>query len=91
MIRSISLRGILRPEREIGLFVATGGFTSSARREAEGASHIRLVDFDELIDLWIQHDATLPQPARAQLNLAPVFFLDMPRHRARNEVGEEAA
>jgi uncharacterized protein YdaU (DUF1376 family) len=81
-----ALRGILRPEREIGLFVATGGFTSGARREAEGASHIRLVDFDELIDLWIRHEATLPQPARAQLNLAPVFFLDMPRSSPVNSL-----
>jgi uncharacterized protein YdaU (DUF1376 family) len=81
-----ALRGILRPEREIGLFVSTGGFTSGARREAEGASHIRLVDFDELIDLWIRHEATLPQPARAQLNLAPVFFLDMPRSSPVNSL-----
>jgi uncharacterized protein YdaU (DUF1376 family) len=84
-----ALRGILRPEREIGLFVATGGFTSGARREAESLSYIRLIDFDELIDLWIAHEAALSPAMRAQLNLAPVFFLDMPRRGVA--AGQEAA
>ena len=71
-----ALRGVLRPEREIGLFVATGGFTREARREAEGASHIRLVDLDELLALWIEHAATIPEAAREWLKLSPVYYLD---------------
>jgi hypothetical protein len=71
-----ALRGVLRPEREIGLFVATGGFTKEARREAEGASHIRLVDLDELLALWIEHAAAIPEAARAWLKLSPVYYLD---------------
>ncbi len=74
-----ALRGILRPEREIGLFVATGGFTKEARREAEGASHIRLIDLDDLLALWIAHAAAIPERARARLRLTPVWFLDRDR------------
>jgi Restriction endonuclease/Protein of unknown function (DUF1376) len=71
-----ALRGVLRPAREIGLFVATGGFTREARREAEGASHIRLVDFDDFLALWIAHAATIPGHARDWLKLSPIHFLD---------------
>ncbi len=71
-----ALRGILRPAREIGLFVATGGFTKEAHREAEGASHIRLIDLDDFLSLWIAHAADLPERAREWLKLAPVHFLD---------------
>jgi hypothetical protein len=77
-----ALRGVLRPEREIGLFVATGGFTKEARREAEGASHIRLVDLDEFLALWITHAVTIPEAARAWLKLSPVYYLDDARHAA---------
>jgi hypothetical protein len=71
-----ALRGVLRPEREIGLFVATGGFTREARREAEGASHIRLIDLDDFLALWVTHAATIPLAAQAWLKLTPVYFLD---------------
>jgi Restriction endonuclease/Protein of unknown function (DUF1376) len=71
-----ALRGILRPEREIGLFVATGGFTKDARREAEGASHIRLIDLDDFLALWIAHAGSIPEPAHTWLKLLPVHFLD---------------
>src|SRR5687768_13709540 len=74
-----ALRGIQRPEREIGLFVATGGFTKEARREAEGASHIRLIDLDDFLVLWIAHAAAIPEPARAWLTLSPVHYLDSSR------------
>jgi hypothetical protein len=71
-----ALRGIVRREREIGLFVATGGFTKEARREAEGLSHIGLADLDELLALWVEHGARLSDEARGWLKLTPVWFLD---------------
>ncbi len=72
-----ALRGILRPDREVGLFVSFGGFTREARREAaSGTPHIRLIDLDAFVDLWAAHSDALPAAARAQLPLAPVWFLD---------------
>jgi hypothetical protein len=86
-----ALRGVLRPEREIGLFVATGGFTREARREAEGASHIGLVDLDEFLALWITHAATIPEAARAWLKLSPVYYLDNARHAASVQTTDDEA
>jgi uncharacterized protein YdaU (DUF1376 family) len=72
-----ALRGILRAGREIGLFVATGGFTREACREAErGAAQITLIDLDGFIDLWIARQDTLCEADRALLRLAPVHFLE---------------
>jgi restriction system protein len=69
------LRGVLRPGHEIGLFVSTGGFTREARREAEtGAGQVTLLDLDGFIDLWVRHQDTLSESARARLRLVPVHF-----------------
>jgi hypothetical protein len=78
-----ALRGILKPDREVGLFVSFGGFTREARREAAaGTPHIRLIDLDGFVDLWATHSDALPAAARAQLPLAPVWFLDGTAERA---------
>lgn len=71
-----SLKGIVRAEREIGLFVSSGGFSRDALREANsGAVHIELVDLDRFLALWIQHYGKIPEGARARLRLEPVYFL----------------
>jgi restriction system protein len=71
-----ALRGIIRAEREIGLFVSSGGFTRDAKREAErGAVHIELIDLDRLLTLWLQHYEKIPEAKRAKLRLEPVYFL----------------
>src|SRR5690606_29580256 len=86
-----ALRGIVKPDREIGLFISTGGFTREARREAQsGAAHIRLVDLDDFLALWIRHYDDLPEAARAKLRLKPVWFLDM-KDDAAGRAGCEAA
>jgi hypothetical protein len=85
-----ALRGVLRREREIGLFVATGGFTKEARREAEGASHIGLIDLDDFIGLWIAHAAAIPEAARAWLKLSPVYYLDNARHAPGVQTADDA-
>jgi restriction system protein len=69
-----ALRGILAPEREIGLFVSFGGFTAPALRET-GTPHIRLIDLDGFLDLWVAHYDALSDAARDRLPLAPVYFL----------------
>ena len=71
-----ALRGIIRAEREIGLFVSSGGFTRDAKREAErGAVHIELIDLDRFLALWLQHYEKIPDAKRAKLRLDPVYFL----------------
>ena len=71
-----ALRGILRGDREIGLFISSGGFTRDARREAgQGTVHIELVDLDRFLDLWLQHYGKIPDAKKAMLRLEPVYFL----------------
>ncbi|NPU11768.1 Mrr restriction system protein [Bradyrhizobium sp. 83002] len=71
-----ALRGIMRGDREIGLFVSSGGFTREARREAGiGAVHIELVDLDRFLMLWQQHYGKIPEAKRSKLRLEPVYFL----------------
>jgi restriction system protein len=71
-----ALRGIIRVDREIGLFVSSGGFTREARREAgHGAVHIELVDLDRFLALWLQHYSKIPDAKKAKLRLEPVYFL----------------
>jgi restriction system protein len=71
-----ALKGIMRGEREIGLFVSSGGFTKEARRESGvGAVHIELVDLDRFLMLWQQHYGKIPEAKRSKLRLEPVYFL----------------
>ena len=71
-----SLRGIIKADREIGLFVSSGGFTRDARREANhGATHIELVDLDRFLELWLQNYGKNPEAKRTKLRLEPVYFL----------------
>ena len=71
-----ALRGIIRQDREMGLFVSSGGFTAQAVAEAQnGAVHIRLIDLDTLLENWITHYDQLSEADRSLLRLRPVFFL----------------
>lgn len=71
-----ALRGIIRADREIGVFVSSGGFTRDAQRESErGAVHIELIDLDRFLKLWLQHYSKIPEAKRAKLRLEPVYFL----------------
>ncbi|KRR22214.1 hypothetical protein CQ14_36550 [Bradyrhizobium lablabi] len=71
-----ALRGIIRGDREIGLFVSSGGFSREARREAgNGTVHIELVDLDRFLELWLQHYSKIPEVKRSKLRLEPIHFL----------------
>lgn len=71
-----ALRGVLDPAREVGLFVATAGFTRDARHEAAHCgAPVTLLGFDEFLELWTRHQDDAPEAARAHLRLAPVHFL----------------
>lgn len=71
-----ALRGIIRQDREIGLFMSSGGFTSQAVSEARnGAVHIQLMDLDMFLESWMSHYDKLAEEDRARLRLRPVYFL----------------
>jgi restriction system protein len=69
-----ALRGILIPDREIGLFVASGGFTLEALREAMRASpHIRCMDLDQVIDTYVEHYEQLEERDRERIPLRRTY------------------
>lgn len=71
-----ALRGIIRQDREIGLFVASGGFTPQAMAETRnGTVHIQLMDLDGFLENWMTYYDKLAEEDRALLRLRPVFFL----------------
>jgi restriction system protein len=58
-----------------GLYVATGGYTASARRAArESAQRVKLVDRDEFIDLLIDHYDDIEPEYQALVPLRPVYI-----------------
>ena len=70
------LRGDVRSNFEIGLFVSSSGFSKDAVAEAKrGDVHIELMDPSRLLTLWIEHWGSLSEEDRARLRLTPVHFL----------------
>lgn len=71
-----ALRGVIRQDREIGLFVSTAGFTADAQREARhGAVHIELMDLERVLDQWITHYDRMNEEDKSLLRLRPIYFL----------------
>lgn len=71
-----ALRGVVRQDREIGLFVSTGGFTNQALAEARnGAVHIQVMDLEGFLDGWLAVYQRLDEEDRSLLRLRPVYFL----------------
>lgn len=71
-----ALRGVIRQDREIGLFVSTSGFTADAVREARhGSTHIELMDLDRFLDQWMEHYEKMTEEDKAKLRLSRVYFL----------------
>jgi restriction system protein len=64
-------------EDDVGLFVATGGFTKDAEEEArtQEKRKVTLVDLERLFDLWVEHYNRLDDAARRRLPLRPIHFL----------------
>ena len=64
-------------DEDVGIFVATSGFTSEAETEARSQERRRLMllDSKRLLDLWIEHYRKIPEEARRLLPLRPVYFL----------------
>lgn len=71
-----ALRGIIRGDREIGLFVSSGSFTSEAVREARtGGVHIELMDLDRFLKQWLTYYEQVSEVDKGLLRLRRVYFL----------------
>ena len=64
-------------ENDIGLFVASGGFTKDAEIEArqQEKRRITLLDLQDLFDLWVEHYDSIPEAERSLLPLRFVPYL----------------
>lgn len=64
-------------DEDVGLFVATGGFTKDAAEEArtQERRRVTLIDLERLFDLWVEYYGKLSDEARQRLPLTPIYFL----------------
>ena len=64
-------------DNDIGLFVAAGGFTKDAEREAreQQRRRVTLLDLQGLFDLWVEHYDAIPDAERRLLPLRFVPYL----------------
>lgn len=69
------LNGLVDSNRERGIFVATGGFTGPAEREA-GQMKIQLWNLDRLTELFIQNYEHLSDPTQTLVPLRRIWVLD---------------
>ena len=63
--------------QDVGIFIATGGFTSEAQREVRGQENrrISLIDLQRFFDLWVEHYTAVQEEDRQRLPLKAVHFL----------------
>jgi restriction system protein len=80
-VTSDALRSFLAVlgDKDVGIFICPGGFTSDAEREARTQERRRLtlIDLNKLVALWIEHFDALPDDKRQLLPLKPVHFLNL--------------
>ncbi len=67
---------------DVGIFVATAGFTRDAYDEArvQQKRKVTLIDLERLFDLWVQYYQRLTHEARSYLPLTPIHFLTPKTH-----------
>lgn len=71
-----SLVGLLNKTGDIGLFVTSGSFSSEAKRFARDSHiHVRLIDINDLIQLWQEFYPQLTDEEKNILPLHPLYFL----------------
>jgi restriction system protein len=66
-------------DKDVGIFVASGGFTRDAQTEARTQENrrITLIDLERLVELWIEHYATISDVQRQLLPLRPIHYLNV--------------
>lgn len=64
-------------DQDVGIYMAAGGFTSEAEREARSQEKRRLtlVDLNRLVELWIEHFPRMDDSDRQRLPLKAIYFL----------------
>jgi restriction system protein len=71
-----SLIGLLNKDGDVGLFVASGHFTSEASRFARDSHiHVKLIDIDNFIALWQEFYIHLTDEEKNLLPIHPIYFL----------------
>lgn len=76
-----ALNGTLSPTDQ-GVFIAVGGFTSQAVQVASGMPRMRLIGPVELVELVLDHYASLPDAAKQSLPLRRVWMPERPSAEA---------
>lgn len=70
------LSGTLKRNTDVGIFVTSGQFSKPAIKEAiHSREHIELIDFDRLIELWIEYYPKMTDEQKNLLPLQPIHFL----------------
>ena len=64
-------------DKDVGIFVSTGGFTSDAHAEArhQESRRVSLIGMDELFDLWVEYYDQMEESAKQRLPLKPIYYL----------------
>jgi len=71
-----SLIGLLNKDGDIGLFVTSGRFTTESERFSRDSHiHVKLLDIDSFIQLWIDFYQKLSDEEKNLLPLYPIYFL----------------
>lgn len=71
-----ALKGIIHRNRDIGIFVSSGGFSPEAEREAKSSDiHVEVIGLERFISLWMENYEKLPEEDRARLRLKKVYLL----------------
>jgi restriction system protein len=67
-------------DQDVGIFVATGGFTTAAAGEArtQEKRKITLLDLEKLFELWVQHYDKISEADKRLLPLRPVYYIAPP-------------
>jgi len=72
-----SLIGVLSSDQNVGLFVTSGVFSSDAKKAASSSHiHIRLIDINEFINLWIENYNKMTHEDQSLLPLHPIYFIE---------------
>lgn len=66
-------------DKDVGIFVASGGFTRDAATEARTQENrrITLIDLERFVELWIEHYRAIDDAQRQLLPLRPVHYLNV--------------
>jgi len=67
-------------QRDVGIYVSTGGFTKDAEELARSheTRRLTLVDLEEFLDLWTSNYIKIDETKRRLLPLKAVFYLSIP-------------